>query len=199
MPIESVIGARAVVLIPSVAVASALAPLEVLIQEGLSTISLPADGQLRANDVRAMFGQRLRVGIHNLATLDQVHQALWDEVAFALTRHVEIAELMAAGLPTFTSALTPTEVLAASRAASGVVVEPVNVLGRDYAVGLRAIAGDVPLLVRGLPDVFAARDWLRVGAGLCLDSVLGDAFSGGDLSALRLRLRSFTEAMAEAG
>ena len=95
------VDAKAVVLLSPCRLDDAVAPVEVLLQEGLGVVSVPADGPLTPAMLRATFGRRLTVGVHDLLSVDQAQWAVEQEAAFALTmgRPEVTAVLSAAGLP----------------------------------------------------------------------------------------------------
>ena len=199
-PPEALISARAVVLLPPCTLDEAIAPVEVLLQEGLSVFSLPPTGSLTPDILRATFGRRLVVGLHDVHTGAHVRLAVDQRAAFVLCLGApEVAqELAEARIPHFPAALTPTEVDAVWRGgASGVQVVPAGLFGNSYAGQLAALVPGARLVARGPDSSFEIKAWLGAGAmavGLG-DKVLGDAFRRGDLAALRTRVRPVLEAL----
>lgn len=192
---EQLVATRAVVVLPACSLDEAIAPIEVLLQEGLGVISLAPDGQLTPTILRATFGRRILVGVHDLFAADQASWAVEQRVAFALsTGRPEVAAVLAdAGLAHLPSALTPTEVDAIWRGGSaGVQVVPAGLFGNSYAAQLAALVPDARLLARGVEASYEVKSWLAAGAvGVCLgDKLLGDALRRGDLAAFRTRART---------
>lgn len=188
---------QVIVLLPDAPIERSVAALEVLAQEGFE-VSVPIDGPLRAPDIRRFFGSRLRIGVHDIYRQEQVPVALGMEPAFALAGFVDVAPLREAGVKTYLSALTPTEVKAAAERADGVLVEPAAHLGDGYPATLRKIVGQVPLLARGMTDSYGIKPWIKADADVALSAPVADAFDGGDLTSFRLRLRNHISAANEA-
>lgn len=197
---EQLLRARAVVLLPTCSLDQAIAPIEVLAQEGLNVISLPPDSPLNPVTLRTIFGRRLLLGVHDLRTVEQAHWALGQQAAFALSMGLPgIKEVLGeAELPHLPAALTPLEVDAVWRGgASGVQVVPAGLFGNSYPAQLAALVPDAQLLVRGAEATYELKAWLAAGAvAVCVgDRLLGDALRGGDLGPLRTRARQIVEAV----
>lgn len=197
------VDAKAVVLLSPCRLDDAVAPVEVLLQEGLGVVSVPADGPLTPAMLRATFGRRLTVGVHDLLSVDQAQWAVEQEAAFALTmgRPEATAVLSAAGLPELPAALTPHEVDAAWRAgAAGVQVVPASAFGNAYAAQLGALVPEVRLVARGAESSYEVKAWLGAGAvAVCLaEKLLGDSLRRGNLSSFRTRARASVEAIRSA-
>jgi 2-dehydro-3-deoxyphosphogluconate aldolase / (4S)-4-hydroxy-2-oxoglutarate aldolase len=98
------------------------------------------------------------------------------------------------GLPLLCGALTPTEVVAAlDLGATAVKIFPAKVYGPGYFRELRAPLPDAPLLAVGGVDAQTAPEYLAAGAlAVGVGSpLLGDAGTGGSLSALADRAAGF--------
>jgi len=188
-----------IVLLPDAPITRAVAGLEVLSQEGFNEVSLPINGDLKPADIRKFFGTRLRVGVHDVYQPDQVATAIELEPEFVLAGFVDVTQLRAAGIKTFLSALTPTEIKAAAERADGVLVEPAGHLGDGYPAALRTMMGEFPLVARGMTDSYGIKPWIKAGFDVCVDAPIGDAFAGGDMSSFRMRLRNHATAAREAG
>jgi 2-dehydro-3-deoxyphosphogluconate aldolase / (4S)-4-hydroxy-2-oxoglutarate aldolase len=103
------------------------------------------------------------------------------------------------GLPVLVGALTPTEIYAAhARGATAVKVFPASVGGPAYVRALRDPLPGVPLVPVGGVDAAATVDYLAAGAvAVGVGSpLLGDAPTGGDLTALADRVDRFRQAVA---
>lgn len=191
---------RAVVLLPPCTLDEAVAPIEVLIQEGLSVVSLAPGSRLTPSMLRRTFGRRLLVGAHDLRTVEDAQWAIAEEAAFALTlgedEHQRL-ELAAAGIPQFPNALTPTEAAAVwtREQTSAVQIVPAGVFGTGYPAQLAALVPDIVLVARGADLPHEVQAWLDAGAAaVCLGERLTvDAFRRGDLSALRSRITPIVE------
>lgn len=107
------------------------------------------------------------------------------------------------GMPTLAGALTPSEVIAALAAgADAVKLFPASAAGGpSYLRALRAPFPDVPFVPVGGVDAESGRQYLRDGAvGIGVGSpLIGDAADGGDLDALRERIRAFRRVAEESG
>jgi 2-dehydro-3-deoxyphosphogluconate aldolase/(4S)-4-hydroxy-2-oxoglutarate aldolase len=101
------------------------------------------------------------------------------------------------GMPVLIGALTPTEVIAAHEAgADAVKLFPASTAGGpEYLRALRAPFPDIPFVPVGGVDAVSGRHYLHDGAvAIGVGSPLvGDAADTGDLTALRERIRVFTE------
>lgn len=200
---DALCAARVVALLPATSLEDALAPIEVLIQEGISVVSLPPAGDLTPQSLAAAFGPRLTIGVHDLQDAEQARWAVAQGAAFALSvPEPEVAEVLAAGgVPNVVSALTPTEVANVWHSGvAAVQVVPAMILGNGYPAQLAALVPDARLVARGAESSFEIKAWLGAGAvAVCVGPKLwGDALEGGDLDALRRRARTVVEAAAPA-
>ena len=75
---------RAIVLLPGCTLDEAVAPVEVLIEEGLPILSLSPGQRLTPSMLRRVFGRRLLVGTHDLRTPADAQWAVSEQAAFAL-------------------------------------------------------------------------------------------------------------------
>ena len=185
-----------VVCLPDAPLDDHIGVVEVLIQEGLTTFALPASCEAFA-DVVAIFGARAAFGATRVVDADGVRLAAGRGARFVLA-DVATEEVAGAareaGLPWHGAAMTPTEVRAAlALPDGGVLVYPADVVGHAYAARL----AELGLLDRAVPmgglGAYATGEWFKAGApAACLDTtLLGDAYQGGSLSALRDRTGSF--------
>ncbi len=104
---------RAIVLLPGCTLDEAVAPVEVLIEEGLPILSLSPGQRLTPSMLRRVFGRRLLVGTHDLRTPADAQWAVSEQAAFALALGDDDqlrSELAAAQIPQCPAALTPTEI-----------------------------------------------------------------------------------------
>lgn len=170
---------------------------EVMVQEGLKTFSLPA-GHAEHDDIVAIFGPRARFGIHGAVTLEGL-MAVRSWAAFALVNVVEdgvIAAAEEAGISIWAQAMTPAEVREVLHSgATGALLFPADVVGHVMAERLRVLDLADRVIPRGGLGAFSSTEWLRAGAqAACIEStLLGDALRGGDLGALRDRCGSFVK------
>lgn len=104
-----------------------------------------------------------------------------------------------AGVPIVPGGLTPTELFASwSAGASAVKVFPAGQVGPGYLKDLRGPFPDIVAVPSGGVDLAGAEAWLAAGAVAVSvgGPLLGDAFSGGDLGALRDRAAAFVAVCA---
>lgn len=191
---------RAIVLLPGCTLDQAIAPLEVLIQEGLDVVSLRPGASFGPDELRATFGRRIEVGVHDLTTAADAAWAIEQQAVLALTMgEPEVTEALAtAELPHAPAALTPSEVAAVWRAGSAAVqVVPANAFSGSYAAQLAALVPRARLIPRGTESSYEVKAWLAAGAVACClgEKLLGDALSGGELGGLRSRARNMVEAI----
>lgn len=143
----------------------------------------------------------VQIGAGTVLTVDDVHRVRDAGGTFAVTPAVSrsVAESVRVGLPVIAGALTPTEcVTAMELGATAIKLFPASIGGPAYLKALRDPLPHVPFVAVGGVDVAKVDDYFLAGAaaiGLG-GPLLGDAPSGGSLSALRARARAFHEAVA---
>lgn len=142
------------------------------------------------------------IGVGTVLTAADAARAVDAGAAYLITPSVEtevIAEGGRLGVPVLAGALTPTEIRRAWTAGATMVkVFPASVGGPAYIAAVRAPLPDVPLVPTGGIGVTDAAAYLAAGAravGMG-GPLLGDACSGGDLDALRERVRILLEALS---
>lgn len=196
---------RIVAIVPPDVVDLPIAPVEVMVQEGIGVVSLPVDMLPRLSTLRQIFSTRAEFGVHGVRTLDELNGAVQAAAGFVIARIPDerlVRTAVEAGMPVLVPALTPTEVLRAfDMGATAVVVTPADAFGGSYPQQLAELAPDVPVLPMGSVGAYAAERWLEAGAvGVCLDETLtGAAFTGGSLEPLRERCQTFVKAVRDAG
>lgn len=180
---------------------------EVLVTEGVTAIevTLTSAGALAAlAELCRDLPAHVTVGAGTVLDADAAWACV-DAGARFLVAPVLVPQVQAvgaaAGVPTYPGALTPTEVLTASRAGAPVVkLFPASAVGPGYLQDLHGPLPGVRIMPTGgigLEDIGA---WFAAGAvavGLG-GPLLGDAAVGGDLSALRQRARRATDAVRAA-
>lgn len=197
---EELLAGRHLVLLPVASMDEAVAPVEVLVQEGLRHLSLPACAAEQMAGLRQIFGARARFYVHDLRSAEQAEPVVAAGIPACLTLTHDaqvLAGLADAGIAYCTPALTPTEI---ERAWDGdhpaaVQVVPAGVMNTGYPAQLAALVPHIPLIARGAEAAFEVRGWLKAGAKLCClgEKILGDAFAGGDLNALRRRCHQIVQ------
>lgn len=194
---------QVVAVLPDEPVASMMAPVEVMLQEGIQVFSLPAGDVERLTTLHTIFGARGSFGVHGVIDPDGIDALIATGIEFALpvgpTPQV-LAALRAAGVPAVPDALTPTEVRAVWAAGvDAVQVVPADIGSATYGPALVELAPGVPCLPRGGVGSYALRKWISSGApAACLDEILvGDACTDSALPALRERCRSVLAVIAD--
>jgi 2-dehydro-3-deoxyphosphogluconate aldolase/(4S)-4-hydroxy-2-oxoglutarate aldolase len=186
---------------------SALATVLTLASEGVGLIevSLTSEGALDViAQARAKVGPETVLGAGTVLTIADVHDVVAAGAEFIVTPGMAdaVPAALDRGMPAVVGALTPSEVIAASNAgAAAIKIFPASALGGpDYLRSLRAPFPKIPFVPVGGVDEDSARRHLAYGA-LAVgvgNPLIGDAADGGDLDALRARIRTF-RAIAEAG
>lgn len=173
-----------------------IGPVEVLIQEGLTTFALDAAAEA-FGDLVSIFGSRASFGATAVSGADQLGPLVAADAAFLLA-DVATPDLVeaaaAAGLALWPSAMTPTEVRAVLELpVAGAVVFPADVVGPAMGGHLKSLGLIERVVPRGGLGAHSADEWMKAGApAACVDeTLLGDALTGGDLGRLRERCGSF--------
>jgi len=141
------------------------------------------------------------IGAGTVTTMAQARAALDAGAAF-LVSPVLCADVLAYALdrevPCYPGAWTPTEVATAWRmGASAVKLFPAGTGGVAHLRHLREPFGDIPFVPTGGVDAASAAAYLEAGAiavGVG-GRLIGDALTGGDLTALAARARQFMAAL----
>lgn len=142
------------------------------------------------------------LGIGTVTNLDQLERAIAvgaDYVITPITSTALVEHAVAAGMPIVPGGLTPTELFASwSAGASAVKVFPAGQVGPGYLKDLRGPFPDIAVVPSGGVDADSAAAWLAAGAVAVSvgGPLLGDAFRGGDLGALRARAERFVAVCA---
>lgn len=197
--------ARVMAIIRGTDPAAAVAAAVTLFEEGIRfvEVALTTPGALSAIEaIRPRVPDGASIGAGTVLTVADVADVEAAGAQFVVTPAVtpSIAAAAARGLPVAAGALTPTEAWTAMRqGASAVKLFPSSVGGPAYLKAVRDPFPEIPFLAVGgvgLDDVAA---YLRAGAiGVGVGGPLvGDAASGGDLTALRERAHSYL-ALAQA-
>ena len=191
-----------IVCLDDVALDDLVGAVEVMIQEGLKTFSLPV-GHGEASGIVAIFGPRATFGVHGMVTRDAM-AAVRDWATFILADLLDdalVGEAAAADVPLYAQAMTPSEVRAVlERGADGALLFPADVVGHVMAERLKLLELADRVVPRGGIGAFSATEWMKAGApAACVDAtLLGDALRGGDLGLLRDRCGTFAKVNREA-
>lgn len=193
---------RLVACFPDKGVTSQLAAVEVMVQEGIGVVDVPAGQLYSLEHLQQGLGPRATFCVHDVDvdTVDAVFELHPAMVTLRRPDAALVERCRAAGVPVVVPALTPTEVQQAWQLpVSAVLVVPAEVMGASYPEWLAGLAPGVTLCARGGLGAYSARRWAEAGAvGLWLDdALLGDAVSGGQLGGLRERCQTFRQAVDE--
>lgn len=179
--------------------------LDVLIDAGIRSVELTLttpDTFEHFPRLLAQFGEVADLGIGTVTSSGQLARAT-DAGAHYLVTPITSAAFVQqatdAGLPIVPGGLTPTELFASwSAGASAVKVFPAGQVGPGYLKDLRGPFPDLVAVPSGGVDLAGASAWLAAGAVAVSvgGPLLGDAFAGGDLTALRDRAQAFVEVCA---
>ncbi len=186
---------RVIVSLPAAPPEELVAACEVLLQEGLRAWSLPVGRLAELATLKAMFGRRARIGVHDLAEPLAAAAAAAGGADFGASVLV-IAELVtgAGAMPMVLGGLTPNELRAGMQAgAAAVQVVPCEAFGSGYSRALPALMDGTPLIARGRLEVYQAELWLESGAAAVWpqDLVTADLVTGADLDELRRRCQQW--------
>jgi len=182
--------------------------LEALIRGGIRSVelTLTSPGTIeRLPEIVARFGTDADIGVGTVTDDVQLRAAI-DAGAQYIVTPITDARLVAIsselGVPIVPGGLTPTELHASWRAgASAVKVFPATQVTPGYVNDLRGPFPGIEVVPSGGVDLAGAAEWLRAGAAAVSvgGPLLGDAFRGGDLDALRERAAAFVDACASGG
>lgn len=155
--------------------------------------------------VSKAYGEDIVLGAGTVTTAAQASEAAEAGARFLVSPGLDdtvVAAMLATGLATMAGALTPTEVMRATRLGVDVVkVFPGSLGGPSYMRSLRGPFPDVPFMPTGGVSVTNVGDWfaagaVAVGAGGELASAAD--IRGGDFDAVREKGRRFVAAVEEA-
>lgn len=152
--------------------------------------------------LRERFGDVVDLGIGTVTSTDDLTRAIDAGATYIVTPITSAAfveQATDAGVPIVPGGLTPTELFASwSAGASAVKVFPAGQVGPGYLKDLRGPFPDIVAVPSGGVDLAGAEAWLAAGAVAVSvgGPLLGDAFGGGDLGALRDRAEAFVTVCA---
>lgn len=198
--IDLLTGHRTVAIVRGDSAEAARATVRTLVEEGivLLEVSLVTPGALDVvREAVAEFPDAV-VGVGTVRTADDAERSRDTGAAFVVTPAdgAGARTALRLGVPVLLGALTPTEVEAAVTAgATAVKLFPASLGGPGYLRALRDPMPDVPFVPVGGVGAAEASDYLAAGAvAVGVGSPLvGDAARGGDLAALRDRVRRWRE------
>lgn len=167
----------------------------------LFEISLTSADALRViEQVATRLDGQIQLGAGTVLTPDQVIRVRDAGATYVVTPAVapSVPAAIEGCIPVLCGALTPTEIVTAvGLGVDAVKIFPASTMGPGYFKDLRAPFPDVPLVPVGGVGADTVPAYLTNGAiavGVA-SPLCGDAPDGGDLDGLRLRARSFLEAV----
>lgn len=168
-------------------------------------VTLTSPGALEAiGELRSVLPDEIDVGAGTVTTADDARRAIEAGAGFLVSPSCEldvVAAALEAGVASYPGAFTATEVLAAWRAGASVVkLFPASAAGPSYVRNLAGPFPDIPLIPTGGVGLDQIGSWIKAGVvGVGLGGpLLGDAATGGDLSALAERARKALSEVAAA-
>lgn len=176
------------------------AVLEVLVDAGIRSVelTLTTPGTFdRLPLLHERWGSVLDLGVGSVTNRIELARAVDAGARYVVTPVTSpalVEQAVAAGVPIVPGGLTPTELFASwSAGASAVKIFPAGQVGPSYLKDLRGPFPDIVAMPSGGVDLDGAKAWLTAGAVAVSvgGPLLGDAFDGGDLAALRARAEAF--------
>lgn len=176
------------------------AVLDVLVDAGIRSVelTLTTPGTLGGLPVlHERLGSVLDLGVGTVTNRTELAGAVDAGARYVVTPVTSTAlveQAVAAGVPIVPGGFTPTELFASwSAGASAVKIFPAGQVGPSYLKDLRGPFPDLVAMPSGGVDLDGAKAWLTAGAVAVSvgGPLLGDAFDGGDLAALRARAEAF--------
>lgn len=194
---------RALAVVRADRIPDAAALCRALLDGGIRTVELTfttphvLDHLAKAADSGAL------LGVGTVLTADQARAAIDAGARFLVTPGIRagVAEVaVAAGVPVFLGAFTPTEVaMAVDLGSTAVKIFPAGRLGPDYLSDLRGPYPQVELLPSGGVSAADAGAYLAAGAlAVCAGTgvVPPDSVAAGDWTAITERARGFVAALS---
>ncbi len=175
---------------------------DVLVEAGITAIevTLTSRGAIDAlAGLRRQLPPAAVVGAGTVLTADQAKAAADAGAAFLVSPVLDLELSTGAGVPFYPGGLTPTEIFRAHAAGAPLVkLFPAAAVGPRYLKDLHGPLPDVRIMPTGGIDLADVATWLGNGASAVgLGSpLIGDAASGGSLTALAERARRAADAVA---
>ena len=194
----SIADAGLVAILRAPTAASFAAVADVLVAAGVTAleITLTSQGALEAiAGLRRQLPETVRIGAGTVLTDDDAKAAVDAGAAFLVS---PASVPITAGVPFYPGTFSPTEVLTAYRAGAPLIkLFPAGGLGPGYLKDLRGPLPDVRVMPTGGIGLDDIAKWLEAGAvavGVG-GPLIGDAATGGSLTALAARARHAIDAV----
>jgi len=185
----------------------ALKASETLVENGITGIEITfttPDAASVIKKCRENFGDRALVGAGTVVTSEQLHAATESGAQFLVspgTDEVLTRAMLETGLLTMTGALTPTEVMTASRLGVQVIkVFPGSLGGPGYLSALRGPFPDLKFMPTGGVSSENIADWFKHGAfavGAGGDLVSAKALQEENMEDIAAKARQYVAACAK--
>lgn len=157
------------------------------------------------SSLRETYGDDALVGAGTVTTAGQATEAAEAGAEFLVSPGLDdgvVYAMLETGLTTMAGALTPTEVMRATRLGVDVVkVFPGSLVGPSYLRSLRGPFPEVPFMPTGGVSTANVADWLAAGAmavGAGGELASASDIRSGDFDAIREKGRAFVAALREA-
>ena len=196
-------GIVAVVRAPDPTLAVSVA--KILVDNGITgievTFTTPHAEAAIAECVYLFTGQAL-VGAGTITTEAQLRLAVEAGAQFLVSPGTEeglVRDMVSTGLVTMAGALTPTEVMVATRLGAHIIkLFPGSLVGPSYLTALRGPFPDLRFMPTGGVSALNISDWFNAGAlavGAGSDLVPTSALESGDLAAIGAKAQDYVEAL----
>lgn len=181
------------------------AVLDVLLDAGIRSVELTLttpDTLTHLPRLIRNVGDEVDLGVGTVTDAEELTGAIEAGAAYIVTPITDrafVTQARDAGVPIIPGGLTPTELFTSwSAGASAVKVFPAGQVGPGYLKDLRGPFPGIQVVPSGGVDLAGAEAWLAAGAVAVSvgGPLLGDAFTGGDLGALRDRAAAFVDVCA---
>lgn len=175
---------------------------DVLVAAGVNAIevTLTSRGAIEAiAGLRRQLPGSVAIGAGTVLTAEDVKASVDAGAAFLVSPVLDVALVSSSPVPFYPGTSTPTEMFAAHRAGARLVkVFPASSLGPDFLRNVRGPLPQVNVMPTGGIKIEDIADWLLAGAKAVGvgGPLVGDAVSGGSMSALAVRARHAVSAVA---
>ncbi len=180
------------------------AVVDVLAESGVRSVELTLSTPGTLEHLPTLRGRGgVEIGVGTITTIEEAQRAIDGGASYLVTPVVklDVIELaVAQGIPIYPGGLTPTELFSAWEAgATAVKIFPAQTVGPEYGAHLRGPFPWLEFVPSGGITLDDIPRWLQAGAVAVSvgGPLIGDAMSGGSLTALAERARRVVEIVAE--
>jgi 2-dehydro-3-deoxyphosphogluconate aldolase/(4S)-4-hydroxy-2-oxoglutarate aldolase len=199
---EAVIRSGIVAILRAPSADSFAAIADVLVGAGITAleVTLTSRGAIEAiAGLRRQLPDSVAMGAGTVLSLDDAKAAVDAGAAFLVSPVLDVELVGSSPVPFYPGTRTPTEIFQAHRAGSPLVkLFPASGLGPAFLRDVRGPLPDIGIMPTGGIKVEHVADWLMAGAkAVGIGSpLIGDAATGGSLTALAARARHAVSAVA---